>query len=692
MGRAFKFVGIVFGIVVLLVIGAIVYVTTVVDPNDYKDQIAEAVTEATGRELTLEGDLELAFFPSLRIAVGPAALSNAEGFGAEPFARIGGAELQVGLMPLLSERLEIERAQLLGLELNLARDAQGRNNWQDLGNGGAAAGDTDTDFSDGERNELAFGIASVEIADARVTWNDAQTGENWVLDNFALQASDLGEGESFPLEIAFLLSGDVVTVNVESLMNATLSVEDNTYVLDTLDVAIEGSGSAWPGGEGSMLLGFDRFVADLDAETLLLEGLELSALGLDVAGTLEGSNLLGDLELEGAVTFDEFNPRDLMDVFDVAIETADSGVLGYASADAQFAYSASSMSLSNLRLSLDDSTLVGRVAVVGPRFDFDLEVDDINIDRYLPPATEDVPAEEGGSVDEVDLPIQPLSNFESRGSLAFGAAKFLNLTFSNASFDLRADNGSLLLTPNADFYGGTIDGSIGIDVVGDNAARLSLVQTISGFDIAAFAGDFLESEQLSGTGTLSLDVAATGSNVGDINRDLDGDVAFTFSDGALEGFDIWYELRRLSAAANGEGAPPRPDGAPRTPFSSIAATGVVEDGLLTNQDLSATLQYLSLNGAGTVNLLSNEIDFDLMAQFPDSGAFEEAPELANLADSQVPLTLTGTLAEPQPRVDFGAIIRQRAQQEVQEAVDERVEEEREELRDRVRDRVRGLFD
>lgn len=695
MGRVLKIVGILVGVIVVLFIGVVVYVTAFVDPNDYKQQIAEAVDEATGRQLTLEGDLEFTVFPSLRIAIGPAELSNAEGFGDEPFARIGGAELEVGLLPLLSERLEIYRAQLTGLELNLARDNQGRNNWQDMGNGAAqtpTSADPDFDADAGPGGDLALGIGSVEIADARVTWNDAQTGEDWVLDDFALQASNLGEGTSFPLEIAFVLSGDIVSVNVDSQMNATLNVASNSYSLDELEVSIDGSGSAWPGGEGSIELAFDRFVADLGAETLSLQGLQLSALGLDVAGTLEGRNLLGDLELEGAVTFAEFDPRDLMDVFDVVIETADPDVLGSASAQAQFAYSPRQVSLSDMRLALDDSTLDGRVAVTGQRFEFDIDVDDINIDRYLPPAAEDASAEDEGSVDEVDLPIQPLRNFSSRGNLSFGSAKFLNLTFTNASFDLRADDGSLLITPNADFYGGSIAGSLGIDVVGDNAARLTLVQEIQGFDIAPFARDFLDSEQLSGTGTLSLDVAATGSNVGEINRDLDGDVSFAFSDGALEGFDIWYELRRLSAVTSGDSAPERPQGPPRTPFSSIAASGLVEDGLLTNRDLTATLQYLSLSGAGTVNLLTDEMNFDLTAQFPDSSGFVDAPELENFADAQLPLAVTGTLAAPSIRPDFGALVRAQAEEAVQEAVEERVEEETEELRDRVRDRLRGLLD
>jgi AsmA protein len=696
MGRALKIVGILIAVIVVLFLGVSVYVTMLLDPNDYKDQIAEAVGEATGRQLTLEGDLEFAVFPSLRIAVGPAELSNAEGFGDAPFARIGGAELRVALLPLLSERLEVETARLSGLELNLVRDRQGRNNWQDIGAASsdgqdAAAPAADADDGAGGGN-LAFEVGSIEIADARVAWNDAQTGEDWVLDDFTMSASDLGEGASFPLEIAFLLSGEVVDVEVDSSMNATLNIAANNYSLEDLDITIDGSGSAWPGGEGRVELAFERFIADLQAGTLSLEGLRLAALGLDVTGTLAGRNLLGDLELEGGVTFAEFDPRVLMDVFDVAIETADADVLGSASAQAQFAYSPTAMSLRDMRLSLDDSTLTGRVALVGQRFEFDLDVDDINIDRYLPPAEEGGVAEDEGSVDEVDLPIDMLRNFSSRGSLAFGAAKFLNLAFTNASFDLTARDGSLRITPSADFYGGSISGSLGIDVVGENAARMTLVQNIAGFDIAPFARDFLDSEQLSGTGELTLDVAATGRNVGEINRDLDGDVAFAFTDGAWEGFDIWYELRRLRAVAGGDSAPARPAGPPRTPFESIAATGVVEDSLLTNRDLSAQLQYLSLTGAGTVNLLNDEMNFDMTAEFADSATFEDAPELQGLAGARLPLVVTGTLAAPSIRPDFGALVREQIQSEVDEAVEEEKQELEDRVRDRVRDRLRGLLE
>src|SRR5690606_19926193 len=83
MGRILKIVGIAVGAVVLLLVAAVVAIGYLVDPNDYKDDITRAVANATGRDVTIEGDLELKLFPTVRIAVGAAQISNAQGFGDE---------------------------------------------------------------------------------------------------------------------------------------------------------------------------------------------------------------------------------------------------------------------------------------------------------------------------------------------------------------------------------------------------------------------------------------------------------------------------------------------------------------------------------------------------------------------------------------------------------------------------------
>src|SRR4249919_1602069 len=141
MNKILKVVAIVAGALLVIVVAVLFAVGYLFNPNDYKGQISAAVAKATGRTLTLDGNLALSTFPTIRIQVGSATLSNAPGFGSTPMAKIGGAELRVSLWPLLFGNVEIGEARLSGVEINLARDARGRNNWQDLGGGaGAPAG------------------------------------------------------------------------------------------------------------------------------------------------------------------------------------------------------------------------------------------------------------------------------------------------------------------------------------------------------------------------------------------------------------------------------------------------------------------------------------------------------------------------------------------------------------------------
>jgi AsmA protein len=184
-----------------------------------------------------------------------------------------------------------------------------------------------------------------------------------------------------------------------------------------------------------------------------------------------------------------------------------------------------------------------------------------------------------------------------------------------------------------------------------------------------------------------------------MRRGLDGDVAFTVTDGALYGIDLWYELLRARARIDDSAVPERPDGARRTEFSSLSASGVVEDALLTNRDLNATLAFMRIDGTGTVNLITDEIAFDLDATFIDTPTLQSEPAMARLAGQTLPLNVSGTITEPSVVPDFAAVVREQAREAVSEAVEqersevnERVDEAREEVRGRLRDRLREALE
>ena len=698
MGRILKILGIVVGAVVVLFIGALVAIAVLVDPNDYKDQITTAVNDATGRTLTLEGDLGLNLFPRLGISMGAAELSNADGFGNEPFARIESAELRVGLLPLLSRRVEVDRANLSGLRLNLARAASGTTNWDDLARDGAAPAAA-ADDADAAGAGVDISVGAVEIADAEVTWQDVAAGQNWRLSDLNLTASGFDPGNAFPVEVGFALAGDQVTVVVDAQLNARVTLADQNYQLTELDIRIDGEGPGWPGGSGEARLAFNTLEADLDEQTVFLEQLQLEMLGMNITGNLNGQDLLDDLSLEGGITIDEFDPRELMSVFGAEIETADPDVLRKSSASAGFYFSSAGMGMRDMALRLDDSNLQGSAGIAGERFEFDLNVDAINIDRYLPPA-DDAAAADEGSVDEVDLPIEPLRSFNARGNLALGEAQFLGLTFNDANFALNAGNGRMTLTPTGGLYDGTIDGEISIAVQGD-AAQLGLRTDISGVGMAGLVRDYMQMEAIEGTGSVQLDLAATGSKVGEIKQGLDGSASVVVTNGALLGVDIWQLMQEGRAALTGPDAPAA-DPNPRTPFSRIAVVGPVEDALLTTSEFAAAMSFAAITGQGTLQLLTTELDIRAQAGLLDGETLQQDPVLSQAAGFNFPLRITGTLDAPSVLPDFsglagmlGAAARQAVSEEVNEAREEAEAEVREELdeaADSLRDRLRDRLD
>jgi AsmA protein len=338
------------------------------------------------------------------------------------------------------------------------------------------------------------------------------------------------------------------------------------------------------------------------------------------------------------------------------------------------------------------------VGLEGERLTYNLNIDDINVDRYLPPAAEssDAPAEEG-SLDEVDLPLAALRSLNAAGDLTFGKAKFSGLTLTNAQFGLTAANGALRLRPRAQLYGGSYGGEINVQVQND-AARMTIAQQLDDVDLVPLGQDLLGAAAVTGIGDVKLDLVANGTNLGDMRRGLDGNVQFSVTNGSLEGIDLWYELRRAKARLDGAEIPDRGDAARRTTFSSLAATGAVEDAVLTNRDLTGVLDFMRVTGNGTVNLLNDAVAFDLDATL-DGPGLQADPAMAKLAGQTLPLKVTGTIAAPSVLPDFGKLVGARISSEVSEAVDEqkdeveeRLEQQTDEARDRLRDRLRRLRD
>src|SRR5215470_3731713 len=117
--RALKIAGIVVGAVVGLVVIGIVAILLIVDPNDYRDDIAKLVQEKTGRPLDIRGKLDLKIFPWVALNIHDVTLGNPPAYGREPFLTVQTASVGVKLLPLLRKQVQVSRVAVEGLSVTL---------------------------------------------------------------------------------------------------------------------------------------------------------------------------------------------------------------------------------------------------------------------------------------------------------------------------------------------------------------------------------------------------------------------------------------------------------------------------------------------------------------------------------------------------------------------------------------------
>lgn len=307
-------------IIIVLAVGVTVLLFTL-DPNDHKDRIAGLVRDQTGLELQLTGPVELTLYPWLGLTVSNASLGVPQ---ETSFLQVDHARARARLLPLLSGRYEIDTVQIHGADIDLRIDGQGRGNW-------LPAGVEPVTATDGApatpRWPAALALGGVDIRDAQLTIDDRVQDRRIVLDDLAIQTSELLFGE--PVE--FSLSVDASTsrpelravTSLEGLV--TYSGDGRQYDISPLTLNAILSGPTVPDGESTIRLSAPARL-DLDADTLTLESLAMSGPGISLDADISvrelSSNRPGgtlDLDLQGedmAVLFRIFGQDDLADRMD----------------------------------------------------------------------------------------------------------------------------------------------------------------------------------------------------------------------------------------------------------------------------------------------------------------------------------------------------------------------------------------
>jgi AsmA protein len=384
--KAAKVLTLLVGGVIGLCVLALLCVWLLVNPNEYKPRIQAAVKQATGRDLTLGGDLTLSVFPWVAINLGPSSLGNPAGFPAEPFLSFQHAAVRVKLWPLLSKRLEVGRLEIDGLAVKLIKDAQGRGNWEDFGTSSAAQapapGTAQAPGAAPAKPGAALeGIEGVELTNARLSYGA------FVVQNLNLEIGAFSDRKVVPVSLHLDANRGVPGESGTMQLKLSLTTDSTTqrYVINALN--LDGGVTLAAGARPlRVLLSAPAIDADLKAQTLSLEAFDLNADGAHLTGSVQGTRIIDAPDLTGTVQLAPLMVREFLPRIGVTPPvTRDEKALSTVAFSSRFHYGAKAAMLDDLEVTLDDTHLKGRAGITDldtTALEFALAVDRIDLDRY----------------------------------------------------------------------------------------------------------------------------------------------------------------------------------------------------------------------------------------------------------------------------------------------------------------------
>ncbi len=226
-------------IVLVLVLLGIVWGVSRHGFNYLKPVVIEQVRAATGREITIAGDLRLKIGLSPTLVTGPVSLRNPDWSSQPDMLTVQTLELQISLLALLSKDVLIKHLLLTRPVVLVEEKADGRrNNWQFEGTlGQPAPGPLSGSGS------YHVQLHEVDIRDGTLRYQNDKTGKTTRLEIAKLTLER--QGGALPLRMTMEAAYDRKTFSLEGgvgLLNDLLNPGKDW----AFELAVKAGGFPWP--------------------------------------------------------------------------------------------------------------------------------------------------------------------------------------------------------------------------------------------------------------------------------------------------------------------------------------------------------------------------------------------------------------------------------------------------------------
>jgi AsmA protein len=621
MKKAIKWVAVIGGGLLVFIIALLLIVPMFVNLQKYKPEIENQVTKATGRPFSIGGDLRLSLFPWAGLTFSDLHLGNPPGFGEKEFLRVKSFDVRAKLIPLLFRELEVQRFVIDGLKVVLERNKQGRGNWEGIG-------------KPPEGRVL-------ERAEKRSKEKEPQKG-------LPVEALTVGE---FTVTNSSILLIDDATGRKREVSQVNLRLKDVSLdrpIRLALSAAVEGKPLSVEGQLGP--LGKDPGEGKIPVDLAVKA---FNEVDLHVKGSL--IEPADSQQFDLAFEISPFSPRKLMSAIGQSfpVATADPQALSRIGLKGKVKGDPQSLAVSDGDLELDESRLdfaVKAKDLTRPDVTFDVKLDRINLDRYLPAPAEGKGSAESGQVEPKKTDYAPLRKLVLAGSVQVGSFTVKKAKLENLHLNVSGKNGVFLLDPvTAKLYQGTLTTKASLDVSQD-IPKTSVSLQAKGVQGGPLVKDLTAKDFIEGVGDIDAVIGTAGAGPDTIKRSLKGKGEFLLRDGAIKGIDLAGMVRNVKAAFGLAKGGERP----RTDFSELIIPFTITDGIVTTTQTTLTSPLVRLLAAGKANVVDETLDFTVEPRFvatlKGQGDTKERKGIA------VPVLVGGTFSSPTFQPDLQGLV------------------------------------
>lgn len=553
MNKIWKYGVLPVGIVFLLLLVTLALMPVLIDVQRFVPEIEKRLGKTLNRPVTIGRDVAVSFFPSPSLTFSDLKIGNPPGFTSEALVKIDSFEGRISLLPLLKKEIRISRFVVGGLEINLEKNADGKENWR--------APRLPLPRVNFLQDHVT--CALLAVADGRVNWID--------------KAHIRHRAEKLMLLLNTAQPGQVAL--------------DFKAAYDDKPMSLEGKIGPFRQDQGERSLPLDlgfHFMETLQGQ---------------VQGKIDNWETAPVYDL--AVNLSSFSPRKLFAALGLAfpVETADPTTFQVAGLDLAIKARRDNLTVEKATARLDDTAMVFSCDLKSkpkPEVNFSLAIDRLDLDRYRLGGDRQEPASAGAEQGGTASYLAHLArNSAWAGTLNIQTLKMYGVTGSTLQSAVGARGGIISLDHAAmQLYGGRLTANLAADLTGD-VPRLTVAMQGQGLEAATMLRQLAGRELMTGTLTGDMSLTFSGESSPERQASLAGQASFACLDGALLGVD----LSRVAAPRQTAKAGPAGEGnGVRTDFAELKAAMAIEAGQVTIRQATLASPAMALTIGGGVDI------------------------------------------------------------------------------------------